>query len=1016
MRSGRSWWLGLVVWSTFMVACGTEQTETVQRPPEIRAFAADPTLIPAGGTSTLRWITNHAVSVEVLAEGVAIDLRGSGVAEGSVAVQPALSTEYTLVARGGDGKEARESLLVTVEEGAAIAAKIWVEPERVTIGETATVHWQTSHANHVAITRNGNSMLSSSGELSGSRVIETHETTEFKLVAKGPLGEAEATAVLQVQAAIHEFRTSATQPVFPGDEVEIHWKTTGAEQLVLSSSDGFELDIRKESFLQGSTRAPVPQDGMFRLVATRGEVKTVRELEVELVGPPEVIRFQAAPLAITEGMPPKDQIRLSWQIQNVNAIRIESSHHGVIDVTDRRPSADGVQVEQVPAGTVFRLVASNAMAEAEATFTFEAVPPARVESLRVVPSRVGVGEPVFVAWTAEDAVSVTLHHLTPPTKTRLPIDPEALEGTHELVLEAASSFVLAATNLAGDSTEREIEVPIALPLVSASVEELQVRPGEDIVFRWDNDGGSQLEIVDLGGVQLFFTDDVWLIDEGSIALPAPTEEGNYLYEVVVGNGMGSRRRPLEVLVSNAPKIHSFTVDPGPIPLGDSVTFRWEVASDSQGNPPNLVLVDDLDKSYDLSGFDPNDGEASFPMVDPGVRTFTLIASSPASAYPALAEATTDVFGPPELIFEADPGLYDPFNRTPISLQWQTRFATGIAIHRIDADGNFLDVFFEDQRRTVAESGRRNFVPEPPGEWLRIIASNPWGESVAEEFYAEFMMPTIQSFQVSPTSVAPNGTVTVSWDTGGGPAFLNGPLLLNPMEQLEDKPFEPIAGRQGTQALTMQSCGTDGSATDEACIDVTLPPGFSFPFEGKDLTVVRPYTNGWINLDLSVPKSGNIWTQISGITLPTATHRYIQLAGYGQDLYTMTLLHWREDTDNEGRHVVFEWNPGNGGAGQFQIALYESGAFEYRYGPLNSGSSPRAPVFVGYQNRAGTRAFTLPGGNQLSTLANRVWRYEPRVSATGSQTFTLTEDTTFRLCVHGGTGVPVCEEQTVTVGN
>lgn len=1010
LRSIPSLW---ILSSLALLACGANDPQVTQMTPVISAFAADRVLVPPGASSTLRWITLHATSVQVLADGSPIGGADAGVEKGSLTVEPKKTTEYTLVARGGGGKEARSSVTIAVEEGTKVEAKIWVEPTTIAFGEKATLHWATAHATEVSITRNGSSLLSSAGELSGSRAIETHETTEYRLVAKGPLGDAEATALLQVRPAIQEFHSNVQHPVFPGDQVEVQWRVSGADSVEITTTDGYEHVARKESFTRGSVRATVAKDGKFRLVAARAGVESVQELEVPLVGPPEIARFVVTPPAVSEGMPPKDQVRVSWQILNVSAIRLESSHHGVIDLSGKRPSADGIVVTDVPAGTNFRLVATNAMAEAEASWTVEAVPFATIDSLRVVPARIAKGDPVFVTWKTSGATSIALHQNQPPVKKRLIIDPSSVVGTYEMEeVDVPTSFILEATNPAEDSVEREVEVHFAAPAAQVELAARQVRPGADVVFRWDNEGGSKLQILE-SGVPLFETVDIWEIDQGSATLSAPMAEGEYRYEVVVSNRQGSQRKELFLIVSTGPEILDFQVDPGPVRAGDSISFRWSVTNDAGGNRPTLTLEDDAGTLYDLGAVDPNEGQATFPVQAAGLRKFTLSATTPASSQPSLAEATSEIFGAPELTVNANPLRYDPFNRIPVTIHWQTRFATEIGLYRIDEAGNVLGIIFEDGRRTVAASGSRTFVPQAPGEWVRVVASNPWGEQAEEDFYAEYMVPTIHSFQVSATSIPKNGTVTVSWDTGGGPAFLNAPLVsTQPMFEGEDKPFTPIANVTGTQILNMQSCPSS-SADDEGCIDVPLPAGFSFPFDGKYLTTVRPYTNGWINLDLTVPKPGSMWSQISGITLPTATHRYIQLAGYGQDLHGMPTMHWREANDAEGRHVVFEWNPNFGGAGQFQIALYEDGSFEYRYGSLVT-SSNRAPVFVGYQNLAGTRAFTLPGGSQLSTLQNKVWRYEPRVGGTGSQTYTLSETTTFRLCVRDASGVPLCEDKVVTV--
>jgi hypothetical protein len=76
--------------------------------PFIVLFTADPDTINSGENVTLAWETENTISVEISNVGAGQDLTGS------VVVNPAVTTEYTLTAEGADGSTVTATVIVTV--------------------------------------------------------------------------------------------------------------------------------------------------------------------------------------------------------------------------------------------------------------------------------------------------------------------------------------------------------------------------------------------------------------------------------------------------------------------------------------------------------------------------------------------------------------------------------------------------------------------------------------------------------------------------------------------------------------------------------------------------------------------------------------------------------------------------------------------------------------------------------------------------------------------------------------
>src|SRR5216684_6035485 len=99
-------------------------------------FAATPSTVPAGHSSTLSWTTTNATSVSI-DNGI-----GSQALYGSVAVSPTVTTTYTLTAIGPGGATTKQ---VTVAVNPPPSITLSASPTSIVPGQASTP-WTTMSA------------------------------------------------------------------------------------------------------------------------------------------------------------------------------------------------------------------------------------------------------------------------------------------------------------------------------------------------------------------------------------------------------------------------------------------------------------------------------------------------------------------------------------------------------------------------------------------------------------------------------------------------------------------------------------------------------------------------------------------------------------------------------------------------------------------------------------------------------------------------------------------------------
>ncbi len=199
-------------------------TVTVKDSPVIVEFLANPPEISPGESSTLSWIITNATMVSLTNVGE-VQL------EGSITVQPANTTVYTLSAYNAAGEPATASVTVTVKNSPVIA-DFRAEPSVIRDGEESTLHWNVSNATSVFITNVGQVATQ------GSLTIKPQKDTVYTLNAYNAAGDlASATVTITVKHKLPVIAEFRAEPVYilEGSPTTLYWKVTDAARVYISN-------------------------------------------------------------------------------------------------------------------------------------------------------------------------------------------------------------------------------------------------------------------------------------------------------------------------------------------------------------------------------------------------------------------------------------------------------------------------------------------------------------------------------------------------------------------------------------------------------------------------------------------------------------------------------------------------------------------------------------------------------------------------------------------------------------
>jgi hypothetical protein len=175
-----------------LTSCGSTGSSSNSSPgtgsvPSISSFAANPTSIHSGASSTLSWATSGATTISISPGGFS-----SSSTSGSTSVSPTATTTYTLTATNSYGSKTAAATVTVSAAGTPTISSFTANPTSINSGSSSTLSWVTTGATSIAITPGTFTSTSPSGSTSVSPMA----TTTYTLTARNAAGSTTATATV----------------------------------------------------------------------------------------------------------------------------------------------------------------------------------------------------------------------------------------------------------------------------------------------------------------------------------------------------------------------------------------------------------------------------------------------------------------------------------------------------------------------------------------------------------------------------------------------------------------------------------------------------------------------------------------------------------------------------------------------------------------------------------------------------------------------------------------------------
>ncbi len=230
------------------------------------AFAASPTTIERGATSTLSWSTSNATRV-VIDNGI-----GEVALDGTYAVGPLATTTYKLTAYGANASEAscQTTVVVTPPPVVLVPECLAISASPATLpvgGGITTLSWTTQNGISASLSPTLGAVA-----LNGSATTSIATTTTFTLTVLGTNGQSDSCAVTvpvtttppaPLTCAANVTLSANPTRIDRGDSSVITWSTTDVDTV------RFDQGISSTA-LAGSVSVSPSVSTTYALIATRG--------------------------------------------------------------------------------------------------------------------------------------------------------------------------------------------------------------------------------------------------------------------------------------------------------------------------------------------------------------------------------------------------------------------------------------------------------------------------------------------------------------------------------------------------------------------------------------------------------------------------------------------------------------------------------------------------------------------------------------------------------------------------
>lgn len=184
------------------------------------------------------------------------------------------------------------------------------DPLSISMGDISTLTWQTSNADTVSIDNNIGAV-----DLNGEMSVSPTTTTQYRILATGPGGRADAEVTVRVNDPTPTVTITATPPtIAQGESATLEWTSSGATSCTIEPDIG-AVDPN------GSISVSPEATTIYTITATGSGGAATAQVSVTVVasGPPTVT-FDPANSTIAQG----ESVTLSWTSVRATAAHIDN--------------------------------------------------------------------------------------------------------------------------------------------------------------------------------------------------------------------------------------------------------------------------------------------------------------------------------------------------------------------------------------------------------------------------------------------------------------------------------------------------------------------------------------------------------------------------------------------------------------------------------------------------------------------------------------------------------------------
>ena len=482
--------------------------------------------------------------------------------------------------------------------------------------------------------------------------------------------------------------------------------------------------------------------------------------------------------------------------------------------------------------------------------------------------------------------------------------------------------------------------------------------------------------------------------EGELTI-SPTQSLDL--SLLVSNPHSADQRTIRLEVYDYARIQSFSAVPAePTPLAP-LTLRWSVSDATRlsiTGTGGAVLLDTSDPAV-IAG-----KEHLIPGLEAGDHHLTLQAWG---RFGDVATASVDLaVYPPYGIdrFEADTELSSAAGEGVV-LSWETH---GLQSIRIEASHG--EVIVPPTANLAADSIRIH----PLQSATYTLVGESYGRTVSSATSVAVRSVRLDEVTTVEGVQWDNVPIEFSW-SGAGEGFVS--ITQTPASSKATElytspdlpPWEEVTGQPGTAYADIRGLpGTETFALANAR-NVVFPEGFRFPFGGAFREEVRLLMHGGLTFHLSQSSTflnGRVPAGVAGAT-------QIHLLPFSQAL--RNCIHSTR-LDPTGDPFIVQYDgcesavaAANPSRLEFQVALYENGDIEFRYGTMTATNMAYANglnASIGWQDPSAKMGASLLFKEEIAGgLGGRSWRASP-LPLSGTFSVAPSQPTTYEICTYNAT--------------